>query len=689
MELSADEFVERIRKGEPVSGARIRGQVTIARGTQVLQQDWSDCRFDSSIEIQQCVLPADKNTGRAVLDMSEARIDGRIHFDSPQTSAAPIGDEEIVLLLSGAGVVGEMVVRAPKSGPKISVNFSRASFSGQVWLRGKFKRIDGQDSKIGARLGVHLTPLASVPQIVDERQGDGDIDALVHIPSVRIDVSRSYVSGDVEIVPDEEFVHLAQESTYHDDEEHLPDLNILFLLDAGRIKVGGDLFAGIPQSDYSPAAGWQELLTNGVNLRRAEVLGEVVLRHVRVIRTEPLEEDSHLRVGVAARKLRCGSLSLKRLAFEIELHEESGISPGEFVRLVELDDAKVQGKVSLWLVTGSVQTKPETWAGPNVDGISIARMECESLALSRSAPVYVDAGSVAVLPIEADGIKVLGSAGIDLREKIDHWSSGFYGQEVVDRIIASVGPEIIPDASAQGATIGHLELVADPPVREKVDLTGGQVKRWKIGSGGQEEETAASYLALLRATKGLDVGLYLAVEKRLEDIGKRREADAVHVAWQRRRRRERLFSQSKPRWLLSWLHDAALGYGTKTWRPAFVIVAAFVVSSFLVFTYHGQWVQVSAQTYGELAACGVSCADRLNAMLAEGTASQRALDAIALSAKNLIPVIDLQVARDLEAIPGTNGGYWLLLLRLIGIVAWPVLLAGSLAQVIHKRNLAG
>lgn len=686
MEFSASEFVERIKKGEEVTGARIKGQVVIGPGTEVRQQDWSDCRFDSSIEIRYCVFPPNHTTGKAVLDLSEAKIDGRIHLYGASAGTVNPAANEMDLLLSGADVSGELLVVAEDAGPSLSVNFCSAVFSGQAVFRGKFKRINGQDSTIGARLGIHLKPVQVWDEIDHERRTD-DCDAANQVmSSVLVNISRAVVSGDVEIIPDDKGVLEVYER--FSEEGGVPsDVDILVLLDAERSRVEGDFLVGIPQSDYSEASKWPAILTHGINLRRAEVSGEMVLRCVEVVHVEPLEENSNLYVGIASRGLRCGGLSLNQLDFNIEINENSGINQGELVRLVELDDAKVQGKASLFHVKGVVEAVPESWSGPNVDGISIARMECESLDLSASAIVYVDAGSASLLPIEADGVRVLGTAELDLRAKMDGWWSKDYEDAVVGKIQHAIGAELIPEASAQGANIGNLELVADPPVKEKLDLTGAQVRKWKIGSGGQEEETAENYLALLQATKGLDVGLYLAIEKRLEDIGKRRDADRVHVAWQRRRRKESLYLQSKPRWLLSLLHDVALGYGTKTWRPAIVILAAFVVSVLLVFAHHPRWVQVSAQTLGEFASCGMPCADRADALLGEKGAGRRALDAVALSAKNLIPVIDLQVAHGLEPVPGSHGSYWLLLLRLIGIVAWPVLLAGSLAQVIHKRNL--
>lgn len=674
MEFSAKDFIESVKNGGIVRGARVRGEIRI-EGQDIRQTDWSDCRFDSSIELVRCLIPAaameQVNGEPAVsLDLTGARVVGRIAISGlHQYVGTRIEPSHVLIRLKGAQVDGDLVAEA--SAGRLSIDVDSARITGQLLARGDIRKLYGRDSKIGSRLSVQLDPVEV------ER-------------SVSISISRAVVSGDVEVVPHDLGV-LRTFERYPESFEGDPDrgvpssIDIYLIMDADRLRVGGDLVVGIPESDYSESRNWSTVKTHGINLRRAEVSGEVVLRQICVLGVEPLEDNSHLYVAVAARKLHCGSLSISHLQFDLEIDQDSGIDTGESIQLVELDDACIAGRASISRVFGTTVCLPREWSGPEVYGASLRGLECEALDVNKLSLVNIDRQFVTVLPIDLSGVKIAGPADFQLKDALDQ-DFDIGSEAILGELKQKLGAVITPEAAMSSAEVGILRL-DDPPVKDRFDLTGASIGRWKIGSGGQEDETSSNYLTLLAATKGLDVGLYRAVEKRLEDIGKRRDADEVHVAWQRRRRKERIFSQSKARWILSWLHDWALGYGTKTWRPAFVLLAAFALSVGLTCLNYDQWVQVSAQEYSQLAACGEPCLGRVSALHSEKTRMDKFQDGVALATTNITPIIDLKVGAGLEAQAGSSGAYWFLFLRLLGLVAWPVLLAGSLARVIHKRNL--
>ena len=224
--------------------------------------------------------------------------------------------------------------------------------------------------------------------------------------------------------------------------------------------------------------------------------------------------------------------------------------------------------------------------------------------------------------------------------------------------------------------IGRMDLGL--PLPGMMEIKGARVASW-----GLEEESAKGYDAIMRCAL-IDQGAYLDLENRLENAGRRDEADALHRIWRRRVEDELLSGGPRVR---SALHRIFLGYGTRSTRILWAWAFAAVTCWALVTWTYPREVQITPAALATLQECGARCRGTQPPALAS-TLSQRASDALQLVASSGLPIIDLGLARDLEPVPRTPAFWALALMKLLGWIIWPLFLTSAVAGFFPKRHRA-
>lgn len=714
MELSAAEFIKLVTTGSKrVSGAFVTGPVRLA-DCEVINTDWADCVFDSSIELRGCTLSGaskkrvESAAGRMeqvlrCLDLSRSRIAGGLVIagvvlgkvsSAPQERDRPVSrgrppEQDIPaelaleatviegdLAISGLSVDGSVAssklvthigVRARRCRVDgdivvnhllkfpVRLNCERVTGGGGLTATGRFTEIGIPHAVFGGNILIELAP--RLPTRTRSREG-GDEEEL---ETTKIDLCQSRVRGDAVVTSHHETSEPYSQAAAEGidlldddvDDAKAPQGRIAVIVQASKASVDRDLVIGREPSDYTDFD--RRLQLERVDLSRIRVGGNILLAHADLTSFPAVEENTHEYQGVRLRRGRAESVRIYNIT--VDMKAAAALPAGDSLEVLDLMDLRVQREIDVVGVTG-VSPEPLSL---NARAVSLRQAECATLLL-RGIELLDGDPEVSVLGIDATGISVADEAHI-----------GKPNPEARD-----------PFVDFSEAMLGCLSL-SEPLPEGRVHLTGAQVGRWGMAarddSGNQESFQA--YKRLLQCSDTLDVAQYVAVERRLGEIGKRHDADKMHVYW-KRLERGRLRGYRK---FASFLHDTFLGYGTQVWRPALMLVLTFVVSMFAVWGNHGAWLQVSDSKQAELAECGYRCITRWEQQHSGSDWASRLGDAVAVTTKSLVPIVDLQLAGHLEPVPQTAGVAWVSLMRLFGYLLWPIFLTGLLAQLLPQgRN---
>lgn len=711
MELTAEEFVRRVRArgGERVSGAFVSGPVRLDGGV-VFDTDWSGCSFDSSVELDGCTLQGTLPAGAIArdgvmplrcLDLSDSQIAGGVRIrgpvlasgiDEPVASArggfraGGLATESAVALemrFEAASIGGDLEVDRwspqmarglPVAGARIDA--SRCRVDGQVAVtstheagmslllaralvgrglaaRGRFACVDTSHADLGGSMLIELSPRRP------ERRGDETV-----IPHTGIDLRQSRVRGDFTLTShhgtsepynqaDDEGIDLL---AYGDLEgAPMPEGRIVAEVMASRATVERDVLIGREASDHLSDDCVVEL--GKVDLSRIRVGGDLSVARARLAGFATAEEDTHAFFALRLRDAQAESVHIHLV--DIDLDVAMHLPAGDRLTIFDLGGLRVQRGIELVGLRGQAARELPL----NALGASLRQAECATLIL-HGVDLQVTNGDTGeeLLGIDATGISVADEAHLGKPD-------GDRGDPFVD---------------LSESDLGCLTL-AEPLPEGRVHLTGARVGRWGMAprDGLGDQESFEAYKRLLACADSLDVAQYVAVERRLAEIGKTHDADRMHVHW-KRLERSRLRGYRK---LASHLHHWFLGYGTQVWRPALMLAAVFLLSTVALTTYHPVWLQISDSKQAELTDCGYRCIDRLSRYQLPTDWKGRMTDAAAVTAKGLVPIVDLELATHLEAIPGTAGSAWVSLLRTLGYLLWPVFLTGLVAQLLPQgRN---
>lgn len=709
--ISSDEFGRRVKNGDAVRGQKVVG--TLKLSGAILQTNWSNCIFDSTVEIEGCSVDVDSTeikTSVNALDLSGCRFSGdlslrnikvcvQIKRNAP-TSFRPanhasetpfeftvgisLADATIAGSLDVVGLQVEAVHIANRdTSPRLKLRAPRVKIAGEVHIHtfGVTSILGGTSHVLSNWLSMIEFERSVVERSFHLEGGfwclkchAAQVNANMRITPLpsgeranQLFLSSARIAGDLEIEPHYTYCEEQQRRGYtegrNEDEDPLDGAYVA--IDAERLRVGGDASIGKPV--FSDEYRFEPLKLMRMNLRRATFGNQLAINGVIISGWTPMEFDGHHQAGICLNQVEVGNCIVRKVTAHVMPPTD-----GDFARLLDMREMQARSDVDIDDISGEIDA---SGAGANALGIDLSSVNCRNLTVSKFEVKSSLADNAAVLEVYGDRLQVAGDATLGRREA------------------TSQAPRVrLPDS-----VISRLVLSRPLPAG-KVELMGTTISRWQMGDVREDgdNETAANYLEMLGCSPALDVGQYVSIEQRLEALGHRSDADLVRRAMKRRQRREHLHSGGKLRWwprhtlrwLVSLLHDVSLGYGTQVWRPAVLLIFLLYVSICWSYVHYTSWYQVSSAKLAELAECGTPCdVRRDNYSLAEYHATANVLrDAAGLSVRNIVPIIDIGLSAHLEPVRGSGGESWMQFLRVMGWITWPVLLTGILARLMPKRN---
>ena len=684
-----------------LNDARVGGNVRISeplthnRDGEILQQGYihqiqaGNLRADGDLTIN---VPANIRTALVLL---HARIEGaaRLYGVFQYVSAA-------YSKINGAVQVGNLTQAEADPLPAVFVDFSESVIGASLFVETKGEQpitvhlysanVSGNVRLFGQLKGANAdaTVFANSAHIDGSLEIDvAPIRTLATERGRRIELIHAVIDGALSIGP---------QSALRSDGSNTLAADHCFEVLAWGLRTGGDVAI---RSDHRLGAPSRENVELRVlALDGARIGGDLDVRYVRFTSLSRWSYGTstvsmrHAHAG-AAQFVHC-TVDIGRSPFldgengmEVLTADSTALHGGQFL-VFDFRFGNFADQLLWKRVRGSVWTL-EPLMPSSVAMVSLDEAEMTSVSFERSRirdrrPMATEK----VLPIAARDSDIRGS--FQLRPGV---------RQADDRApVAVLRSKLVPLTDLSNATIGNLQLTDPPPVK-MLDLRGARIGGWKIaGEAHRQVESAETYLRLLATMREFDSSIYSNIEKRLEEVGKKYDADQILV----RRRQLEQQRYAKERRYVQWfgtaLHGLTLRYGTAVYIPMLILAMAFAVGVTASFANYGRWYQLSSETLAQLNECGAPCGSRLQNLQADYSVAasganmdfagkwRKLAQVSGLTTANLTPMLDLQVGRELSPKGMTGGSVLAFIHKLLGWLLWPILISVALSKLLHSRS---
>src|SRR5690606_31162412 len=135
------------------------------------------------------------------------------------------------------------------------------------------------------------------------------------------------------------------------------------------------------------------------------------------------------------------------------------------------------------------------------------------------------------------------------------------------------------------------------------------------------------------------------------------------------------------------MHGFLLDYGTRSAKILRFWAAAVFLCTLVLINDYEAGIQIDPQMQISIAECGSAC-DEMDVPSLKASWPGRVSDSLQLAVRDGVPIIDIGLAPHLRAKAESLSFWALVMVRLIGWIAWPLFLTSAVATFLPKRYRA-